>query len=228
MAPTVSADTILLKDLGYGEQIDATAVARAFGSVKLCVLALDEDGSAAIGASRLADIDAAECAVQSNSGQPDGISVDGLSSVTALAICSAGGVDGSSYNPPEAETDCPPVEDPLAGQNAPDPGPCNERNLKIILPRIDLPRPLLRRADARADCPRVGAAGGIRDQRRAAEARPGLLAHRRGRELPVRRRGVDLLVRARLDRAAQRADHRADGGLSVLSGPERARSAPSS
>ena len=136
--PTATADTILLKDLGYGEQIDATAVARAFGSVKLCVLALDEDGSAAIGASRLADIDAAECAVQSNSGQPDGISVDGLSSVTALAICSAGGVDGSSYNPP-AETDCPPVEDPLASQQAPDPGPCTERNLRIILPRMIFP-----------------------------------------------------------------------------------------
>ena len=87
-------ETILLGAIGYADRIAATAVARAFG-VRLCVLTLDADGSPALHASGGASLEAAECAVQSNSVAPDGMKIDGASSVTAVAICSSGGAEGT-------------------------------------------------------------------------------------------------------------------------------------
>ena len=111
--------TIVLDEFGYGTRMDATAVAHAFGSARLCVLALNTAGTA-IAVSRIASIDAAECAVQSNSGEPNSISLDLLSHIEALGICSSGGVSGPSNGfSPEAETDCPPIEDPLVEHTLP-------------------------------------------------------------------------------------------------------------
>ena len=127
--------TILLHELGYGTRMDATAVAHAFGSARLCVLALDTSGTA-IAASRIASINAAECAVQSNSGEPNSISLDLLSRIEALGVCSSGGVSGpSSGFSPAAETDCPPIEDPLVEHTLPAVGPCDHTDLTILLPR---------------------------------------------------------------------------------------------
>jgi Flp pilus assembly protein TadG len=131
--------TIVLDEFGYGTRMDATAVAHAFGSARLCVLALDTAGTA-IAVSRIASIDAAECAVQSNSGEPNSISLDLLSRIEALGICSSGGVSGpSSGFSPEAETDCPPIEDPLVEHTLPAVGACDHTNLTILLPRTISP-----------------------------------------------------------------------------------------
>jgi hypothetical protein len=131
--------TIVLDELGYGTRMDATAVARAFGSARLCVLALNGEETA-IDAERVASIDAAECAVQSNSSEPDGIEVDVLSRIEALGICSSGGVSGpSGAFSPEAETDCPPIEDPLVEHTLPAVGPCDYTDLTILLPRTISP-----------------------------------------------------------------------------------------
>jgi Flp pilus assembly protein TadG len=135
---SVTPKTMALGRLGYAEKVSAKAVANAFGSVKLCVLALDEDGGAAIRGARIASIDAPECAVQSNSTQPDGIDLDLLSSIRATGICSAGGVEGSSFSP-EPATDCPPIEDPLVQRTLPGVGACDYIDLKIILPRTIRP-----------------------------------------------------------------------------------------
>jgi hypothetical protein len=124
--------------MGYADRIAVTAVARAFGSVRLCVLTLDPDGSPALHGTGRASIEAAECAVQSNSRASNGMEIDGASSVTALSICSSGGAEGSGFTP-SAETDCPPVEDPLAGRPLPDPGPCTANDLSILLPRTISP-----------------------------------------------------------------------------------------
>jgi Flp pilus assembly protein TadG len=131
--------TLVLDEFGYGTRMDAVAVAHAFGSARLCVLALDGAGTA-IAASRIASIDAAECAVQSNSSEPNSISLDLLSRIDALGICSSGGVSGprSAFSP-EAETDCPPIEDPLVEHSLPAVGPCNHTNRTIILPRTISP-----------------------------------------------------------------------------------------
>jgi hypothetical protein len=127
--------TIVLDEFGYGTRMEATAVAHAFGSARLCVLALNTSGTA-IAASRIASIDAAECAVQSNSGEPNSISLELLSRIEALGICSSGGVSGpSSGFSPEAETDCPPIADPLVEHTLPAVGPCNYTNLTLLLPR---------------------------------------------------------------------------------------------
>ncbi len=126
--------TLLLDELGYGDRVHAQAVAHAFGSARLCVLALDQDAGAAIHATRLATIDAAECVVQSNAGAANGIEVELASRIEALGICSSGGVDGAAGGfSPDAETDCPPIEDPLASHALPAVGPCDHTNMPPIL-----------------------------------------------------------------------------------------------
>ena len=125
----------LLDAVGYAD-ISVTAVARAFGGVRLCVLSLDPDQGSAIQGFRVASIDAPECAVQANSTAPDAIDLDLLSTVQAQSICSAGGVEGpSSAYEPEAQTDCPVIEDPIEDHVLPAVGGCDYNNTVIILPR---------------------------------------------------------------------------------------------
>jgi Flp pilus assembly protein TadG len=129
----VSPHTFLLGRFGYGETLAATAVAGAFGSAKLCVLALHGSGEA-IGVTRNAQIDAAACAVQSNSTDPDSIAATLLGTVKAKAICSSGGVSGSNLAfDPEPQTDCPAIEDPLSSRGAPALGGCDFTNKKVML-----------------------------------------------------------------------------------------------
>jgi Flp pilus assembly protein TadG len=136
----VTPDTVVLGRLGYVDTVAATAVAGAYGSTRLCVLALDETSGEAIYGHRGGSIEAAECAVQSNSPQPDGIELESSSSIEAVAICSSGGVEGPARAfQPEPTTDCPVIEDPIADQAVPAPGPCTYRNVRILLPRTISP-----------------------------------------------------------------------------------------
>jgi hypothetical protein len=130
--------TVLLGRLGYVSRIEARAEAHAFGSARLCVLSLGN--SSGIAATRIATIDAAECAVQSNSSGADAIELDGGSRITALAICSAGGVEGpEGAFTPTAQTDCPAIDDPFADRPLAPVGPCDENDTRILLPRTIRP-----------------------------------------------------------------------------------------
>jgi hypothetical protein len=129
----VTPQTLLIDRFGYGETLSATAVAAAFGSARLCVLALDGTGEA-IGVTRNGSVDAAACAVQSNSTDPDAIALTLLGTMKAKAICSAGGVSGPSQSfDPEPETDCPAVEDPLSSREPPAVGGCDFVNAALGL-----------------------------------------------------------------------------------------------
>lgn len=133
---TIAAEpeTVLLGKLGYATELTAVSEAGAFGSSRLCVLALDDSGAGAIRTARIGTISAPECAVQSNSAHPSGIEVEALSRVVATGICSSGGVAGpDSAFEPEAVTDCPPIEDPLADQPLAPPEGCDYLNVKLIL-----------------------------------------------------------------------------------------------
>jgi Flp pilus assembly protein TadG len=136
----ITPRTVLLGTLGYVDRVSATAVAGAYGSARLCVLALDKTAGGAIHATRIATVDAAECAVQANAPEPDAIALDLASKIQARAICSGGGVVGgdSAFVPPP-QTDCPAVDDPLADRTLPPVGACDFRDMTILLPRTISP-----------------------------------------------------------------------------------------
>ena len=106
--------------------LSATAVARALGGGRLCVLALDENASGALYMRQFGEITAPTCAVYSNATSSSGIDLNNSAEIIAELICSAGGVDGASsaYNP-SATTDCPQIPDPLADRPAPPVGGCD-------------------------------------------------------------------------------------------------------
>ncbi len=109
--------------------ISADAVARAVGGGRLCVLALDEAASTAVSLRQEAQINAATCAVVSNSTSSSGVDVANKALIAAELICSAGGVDGSnSAFIPGATTDCPPIPDPLSDRPAPTYSGCDYTN----------------------------------------------------------------------------------------------------
>jgi len=113
--------------------ISVTAVARAFGGSRICVLAMDEKASTALNMSMEGQITAPTCAIYSNATSTSGIDVNNKALLTAEFICSAGGAGGdpSAYDP-SATTDCPIVEDPLAARPAPSVGSCDHNNLKMM------------------------------------------------------------------------------------------------
>ena len=112
--------------------LQSRAVARAVGGGRLCVLALDESASTALDMSQEGEITAPTCAVYSNATGSAGIDLSNKAQLTAELICSAGGADGSSSAyAPSATTDCPQVDDPLAGRPAPSVGACDFTNFKM-------------------------------------------------------------------------------------------------
>ena len=119
--------------LGYTfAPLKATAVARVLGGGRLCVIGLDDDASTTISLVQTARVTAPDCAVYSNSDSASSIDAGGSSEIEAELICSAGGVYGSSsHYTPSATTDCPQIEDPLAGRPAPVFGSCDEEDLVI-------------------------------------------------------------------------------------------------
>jgi hypothetical protein len=69
--------------------------------------------------------------VQSNSTDPDGINVASGSELVSTLICSSGGVKGSGSFEPAAQTDCAPLEDPLASREPPAVSGCDYLDRKI-------------------------------------------------------------------------------------------------
>lgn len=110
--------------------VESTAVAR--GGIKVCVIALQENGKGAVSAIDEAVLDATPCSILSNSKASDGIAAEAQSQIKAGMICSVGGSTGASINfKPKPTTDCPPYPDPLAERAPPPVGPCDHFNFEV-------------------------------------------------------------------------------------------------
>ncbi len=86
-------------------EVSVTAEASVVGTLRTCVLALDESAENTIG----------------------------LDSNARGLICSAGGNYGGATNfEPEVLTDCPPIDDPLSNRSEPSVGGCTYTDLEVI------------------------------------------------------------------------------------------------
>lgn len=99
--------------------VQVLSVARAFGNARLCVLGLNRSASQTIKAAKGAVITAPECAVQSNSSDPQSLEVIGASRIESAGTCSSGGITGPDSITPDPETDCPALDDPLSDRPPP-------------------------------------------------------------------------------------------------------------
>ena len=109
---------------GYAPHVEA--IARLAGGAPLCALALEQSQAHGVYLTDQARLDAPNCAVLSNSNNPQSIAVVNNSKITATMICSSGGAAGDEDNyEPHAITDCPAIPDPLAGREEPNSGGCD-------------------------------------------------------------------------------------------------------
>jgi len=88
----------------------------------------------------LARVNAPDCAVQSNSKDPAGLSAKKLSLLTSSYTCSSGGYDGDlSLYMPAPDTDCPTVDDPLELRQPPSVGGCDFDGVTIDISQTIAP-----------------------------------------------------------------------------------------
>ena len=115
------------------KQVAVTAEATVIGTLRACVIALDNSASNTVGLDSNAILTAKNCAVFSNSTHSQSIQSNSNAVLTASLICSAGGASGGTSNlQPEALTDCPVFEDPLSDRPEPVVGACSHTDLVII------------------------------------------------------------------------------------------------
>jgi hypothetical protein len=128
----MEARSFLPAEIWGDNPIRVIADARTFGDVRLCVLGLDESNADTVELDAGALLTAPECAVQSNSANPDGMSVHGGSVMLSQFTCTSGGYDGSedSYLP-TPETDCPTLEDPLTLREPPTVAGCDYLDVNL-------------------------------------------------------------------------------------------------
>jgi hypothetical protein len=98
-----------------------------------CVLGLKSNGANAIHLKKNARLTASGCAVYANSANAQGLRVDDMATISAEAICVAGGfkVNSGSSTTPSPTTDCPPYRDPLEHRTPPPVGSCTHDDLVI-------------------------------------------------------------------------------------------------
>lgn len=110
----------------YGDDLRVNATAATRGGDNICVIALKETGDA-VSAQDFAELNAADCAVLSNSDQSASIIAKDKAELTASLFCSAGGYEGSAthFSPHAPLTDCPSYPDPLAARTPPPVGACD-------------------------------------------------------------------------------------------------------
>lgn len=109
--------------------LEVTATASRAGAENVCVIALDNSSKDSLSVTRTSSIQANECAIYSNSSDPDGVNTDSGSVVAASTTYSAGGYNGplGSYKP-EPVTDSPLIADPLIDRVEPVSGSCEKTN----------------------------------------------------------------------------------------------------
>ena len=95
--------------------ISVDAEASVGSATDACVIALEPTAAPGIQFHHSGTLTANNCAIWSNSTSTTSIDATGSGTTTASRICAVGGVDGGNYTlNPQAEVNCPPVQDPLA------------------------------------------------------------------------------------------------------------------
>ena len=118
----------------HSPQIRVRAAAQYSGSANVCVIGIDTTAIGTVSLTNGAKISASNCAVYSNSTNPDGLQLLENSSLTASLACSAGGYEGAPRNYSKTPlTDCPVVQDPLLDRPAPITGSCPLLSIGKIL-----------------------------------------------------------------------------------------------
>lgn len=115
--------------------INVSSEAQAYGQSKLCILGLDPSKPDTVHADKSANLNAPNCAVQSNSTDQNSLHGSGGSQINSTVICSAGGakLDANSTFNPAATTDCAKIDDPLIDRQPPTVSGCTYTNLTIKL-----------------------------------------------------------------------------------------------
>ena len=110
----------------------AHATAGLYGEAKICVLALTASESGAVSMTKASRLQANGCTIYSNSSNSSSVYMGDVSSIEANMVCTVGGVkDNGSLNANKVVTDCPVLNDPLAGRPRLPIGTCDQSNLAI-------------------------------------------------------------------------------------------------
>jgi Flp pilus assembly protein TadG len=116
------------KVIGSGNMhLRVSATAKINAKLPLCVLALDPSGPATLSLEESAQMTANGCMVYSDSSNSSGLQAKDNAILVSGLTCTAGGrakTSGAKLTP-DAVTDCPRMEDPLASRAPPSVGPCN-------------------------------------------------------------------------------------------------------
>lgn len=127
----------LLAGLFLGDSVTISASATAsMVAGPTCLLSLEETASKGLWLDSNSRVDAAGCSIQVNSTNPVASRIKSNASVTADAICIAGGYQDNSNGayaptPETGSTDCPPVSDPLAAMAPPPYSGCDYDALEV-------------------------------------------------------------------------------------------------
>jgi Flp pilus assembly protein TadG len=136
---TMETRTFLPAEVWGENPIVVDAVANTLGT-KLCVLSLQEVSKDVLALDGLARVNAPDCAVQSNSKDPEGLSAKTLSLLTSAYTCSSGGYEGDlSLFVPPPDTDCPKIDDPLELRQPPTVGGCDFDGVTIDISQTIAP-----------------------------------------------------------------------------------------
>ena len=140
VAPPIQVGTVLPSDKSFVEvslskhldfyilqyvnraaaSIRATARARVVGGNPVCMIALDEKSNQALVLTQSAKLSAPKCEIYSNSKSAKGLTVMMDASISAGAVCSAGGKYSNLGSiVPEPSLDCPVLSDPLSNRPKP-------------------------------------------------------------------------------------------------------------
>lgn len=119
-----------------------SATAKLNASLPLCLLALDDKAPATLSLEANASVTATGCMVYSDSKNPGGLQAKDNAVMNAALTCTVGGrakTKGAKITP-DPVTDCPVLDDPLAGHPVPDSSSCSF-NGKVISGGTQLLRP---------------------------------------------------------------------------------------
>lgn len=132
------SDTLMPVEVWGENPIVVTSEAHAYGQSRLCVLGLHPSKRDTIKTSA-AQLTAPDCAVQSNSSDPSGLTVGSGGKIVSTVICTSGGYSGGSTSfEPTPTTDCPALDDPLAARQPPSFSGCDYLNRVIESGKVSI------------------------------------------------------------------------------------------
>lgn len=112
--------------------IEARATAKVAGEVPVCMLLLHPSDTAALALNNRSQITGPRCAIHANSDNSKAILASNGARLLSELTCSGGGYRGDESNfDPIPQTDCPPLDDPLAHRRSPPDQRCMEESLNL-------------------------------------------------------------------------------------------------